>query len=219
MKWFYEKDGRPAGPVDDDEFARLVAAGTIAAKTLVWHSGFADWKAYDDLHHAVPAPARENLEDAAPIAPSSPDALPATDPAYAGFWIRVAASLFDALIFLPVLTLLNIGFMFAFPTYLASSAAGAQVHLLFEFAVLALFASYETVFIGRCGATPGKMICNLRVIRPDGGRVTYGRAFGRGLCEFCTLIFFGVGFLLVAITGQKCALHDLLCETRVVHTE
>jgi uncharacterized RDD family membrane protein YckC len=220
MNWFYEKDGQPAGPVNDDEFARLVGAGAIQARTLVWRSGFADWKAYADLHPAPVALAPQPPALPAPATLSRPSApLPDEGVLYAGFWIRVAAGLFDGLIFLPVLTLLNIGFMFAFPAYLGSYTAGAHIHTLFEFAVLLLFALYETVFVAWCGATPGKMVCNLRVVSADGGRVSYVRALGRGMCEFCTLIFFGAGFFLVAFTRQKCALHDFLCETRVIHRE
>jgi uncharacterized RDD family membrane protein YckC len=220
MNWFYEKDGQPAGPVGDDEFARLIAAGTIHARTLVWRSGFADWKAYAELHPAAAPVVPQPPELPAPAAPFRPPApTPGEALPYAGFWIRVAAGLFDGLVFLPVLTLLNIGFMFAFPAYLASYTAGAHIHTLFELAVLVLFAVYETVFVARFGATPGKMVCNLRVVSADGGRVSYARALGRGMCEFCTLVFFGAGFFLVAFTRQKCALHDFLCETRVVHRE
>jgi uncharacterized RDD family membrane protein YckC len=223
MNWFYEKDGQPAGPVDDAEFARLMVAGTIHAETLVWRSGLAEWKACAELHPtaAKVAPQPPPLPTLrVPAAASRAEPLPTDgeDLRYAGFWIRVAAGLLDGLIFLPVLSLLNIGFMFAFPPYLASYTAGAHIHTIFELVVLALFAAYETVFVARCGATPGKMVCNLRVISAGGGgRVSYARAFSRGLCEFCTLILFGAGFVLVACNRQKCALHDFLCETRVVH--
>jgi hypothetical protein len=42
---------------------------------------------------------------------------------------------------------------------------------------------YETVFIGRYGATPGKMACKLLVVTADGGKVGYGRAAGRYLAK------------------------------------
>ena len=46
MEWFYASNGRQVGPVSEEEFQRLVAAGTIRADTLVWRSGMANWQAY-----------------------------------------------------------------------------------------------------------------------------------------------------------------------------
>jgi len=39
--------------------------------------------------------------------------------------------------------------------------------------------AYETWFIGRFGATPGKMVCHLKVVRSDGRPLTYQRSLGR----------------------------------------
>src|SRR5260370_34623939 len=39
--------------------------------------------------------------------------------------------------------------------------------------------AYETWFVGRFGATPGKLICRIRVVRSDGGRLGYLRALAR----------------------------------------
>ncbi len=39
--------------------------------------------------------------------------------------------------------------------------------------------AYETYFVGRYGATLGKMVFGLKVVRSDGQSVSYGRAFGR----------------------------------------
>lgn len=46
MKWYYARDGRPNGPLTAEEFAQLVADGTITPSTLVWREGMADWQPY-----------------------------------------------------------------------------------------------------------------------------------------------------------------------------
>ena len=68
MNWFYAYQGQRAGPVDDDEFARLVGNGTVADQTLVWRSGMADWLPFGQVRATPPTG-----EPAA--GPSSPAAL------------------------------------------------------------------------------------------------------------------------------------------------
>lgn len=49
MQWYYAQGEKQVGPVSDDELHTLVGAGTITARTLVWHSGMANWAAYGTL--------------------------------------------------------------------------------------------------------------------------------------------------------------------------
>ncbi len=44
MNWYYAVDAERKGPVEQAEFDRLVQQGVIAAQTLVWREGMADWK-------------------------------------------------------------------------------------------------------------------------------------------------------------------------------
>jgi uncharacterized RDD family membrane protein YckC len=66
------------------------------------------------------------------------------------------------------------------------------------------------------GATPGKQLFGLRILCADGSRLTVGRALLRHCGEWLSLFTFGAGFLPVAFTPQKRALHDLLARTQVV---
>jgi uncharacterized RDD family membrane protein YckC len=76
--------------------------------------------------------------------------------------------------------------------------------------------TYEVFFLGRFGATPGKMVCGLRVVRPTGEKITYLRAFGRFFaCQLSGLILC-IGYIMAAFDSQKRALHDHICDTRVV---
>jgi uncharacterized RDD family membrane protein YckC len=230
MNWFYAKDGQPAGPVDEQEFERLIATGAVSDTTLVWRSGLAEWKPYAEIRPAIgPTGSQDPVEASVPTgeptpAGPQPDAATARDSSqeavpYAGFWIRVAASLFDALILMPVFTLLWLGFIVAFPGFVAGYPAGTSVRALFWIVGFAIAAGYQTVFVGWFAATPGKMICNLRVIQSDGGRVSYSRALCRYCCWELNWLTFGAAFIIIALNRQKCGLHDFLCDTRVIHTD
>ena len=90
--------------------------------------------------------------------------------------------------------------------------------LLIQFAVMLAGVTYDAIFVGRFGATPGKMICNLRIVHPDGSRLSYPRAFGRCGAKWLSGITFGIGYLMAAFDDEKRALHDQICDTRVIRS-
>src|SRR5260221_11748940 len=49
MNWYYEANGQSRGPVSEDEISRLLAAGTIHAKTLLWREGLSAWTPLGDI--------------------------------------------------------------------------------------------------------------------------------------------------------------------------
>ncbi|MGJ8546278.1 MAG: DUF805 domain-containing protein [Sulfitobacter sp.] len=49
QQWHYVENGAARGPVPQEEFDALVAAGTIQPDTLVWHDGMSDWVALSTL--------------------------------------------------------------------------------------------------------------------------------------------------------------------------
>jgi uncharacterized RDD family membrane protein YckC len=81
---------------------------------------------------------------------------------------------------------------------------------------MAINCCYETFFVARLGATPGKMALGLKVVRPDGGPVGLGRAFGRYFAKFLSMIILGIGYIMVGFDSEKRGLHDMICGTRVV---
>ena len=150
---------------------------------------------------------------------------------FAGFWIRFGAVILDGLIVLPFNLLLNFFFQTSLRATLhtnpldpQSSRLAAQSigSLLATFAVyqvilMALHASYNGVCLSRFGGMPGMLICGLRVIRPDGGRLTFWRGVGRFFANYLSLFSLGIGYLFVAFDDQKRALHDYVCDTRVIY--
>ena len=77
-------------------------------------------------------------------------------------------------------------------------------------------ACYEAFFISKLGATPGKMALSLKVVRPNGGPVDLGRAFGRYFAKLLSAIILCIGYIMVAFDSQKRGLHDMICDTRVI---
>jgi uncharacterized RDD family membrane protein YckC len=140
---------------------------------------------------------------------------------YAGFWVRLLAVFADgiavffiyfvAMIFFSLVVAVSIGSRTA-----PQETVAVVVGLSFFAMALAIPMLYESLFTGRFGATLGKMLCGLRVVRPDGASITYGRSFGRYFAKCISYLTFYIGFIIAAFDGQKRALHDHICSTRVV---
>jgi uncharacterized RDD family membrane protein YckC len=77
-------------------------------------------------------------------------------------------------------------------------------------------AVYQIFFLGKFGATPGKMALRLRVVTPTGGKISYARACGRYFAEILSSIILCIGYIMAAFDDQKRALHDYICNTRVI---
>jgi uncharacterized RDD family membrane protein YckC len=136
---------------------------------------------------------------------------------YAGFWTRFAAVFLDGLILWVFNTAINLTAGFgAFQTNRNPSTAFSALFVLVFFLQVAIALSYETVMIGKFGATLGKMACKIKVVTPDGGRVSYMRALGRYFAKFLSGILCAIGYIIAAFDDEKRALHDRICNTRVV---
>jgi uncharacterized RDD family membrane protein YckC len=144
---------------------------------------------------------------------------------YAGFWIRFAARMVDWIILsIPSVgvVILVYGGLFAM---LATSAGRGEPPTALTFVAMAIMGlilftvplCYTVFFLGRYGATPGKMACGLRVVRRDGSAITYARATGRFFADLLNGWTFYIGYLIAAFDVEKRTLHDHICDTRVVY--
>jgi uncharacterized RDD family membrane protein YckC len=93
----------------------------------------------------------------------------------------------------------------------ARHAAGIATFFGFVFGV-----TYMVYFNGRFGATPGKMALKLKIVRPNGDGITYMRALGRYFAEILSGMIFSIGFMMAGWDEEKRALHDRICDTRVI---
>jgi uncharacterized RDD family membrane protein YckC len=80
-------------------------------------------------------------------------------------------------------------------------------------------AAYEIFFIGTYGATLGKMLMKIKVVTPEGERISYGRATGRHFAKILSGIILYIGYLMAFWDEEKRALHDRIAGTRVISTE
>ena len=136
---------------------------------------------------------------------------------YGGFWIRVGAKIIDGIVLsaiqLPMLLLLGLSMG-------SSSEQSATVVsvLISNLLSVGLQVAYTVFFLGKFAATPGKMVCGLKVVRPTGERITYLRALGRWFAEILSSLIFLIGYIMAAFDDEKRTLHDRICDTRVVRS-
>ncbi len=137
---------------------------------------------------------------------------------YAGFWIRFAAVLLDGLIVgLPMFVIMMV-LLFAAAASGNGGLNGSNViSIVIQAASQVLYMAYQTFFWGRYGATPGKMICRIKIVRSDGAPIGYLRAFGRYWATILSGCICYIGFIIAAFDDEKRALHDRICDTRVVY--
>ena len=143
--------------------------------------------------------------------------VPAVPLVWGGFWIRFVARFVDGIILQGLGYVARYFLGLAFKDRLNGDPRQAIAAVLVIYLVLIMVnLTYEVLFLGRFGATPGKMVCGLRVVRPTGEKITYLRAFGRFFAYQLGWLTLFVGYIIAAFDSQKRALHDHICDTRVV---
>lgn len=136
---------------------------------------------------------------------------------YAGFWIRVLASLLDALIFMVPFAIiisvivLAVGGTNGNPQSNVDLTQGLQgVGAIIFYCYLAFFWS------SKYQATPGQMALGLKVVDAEGNRISLGRAWLRVLGYVVSNFILCIGFIMVAFTDKKRGLHDMIAGTLVI---
>lgn len=148
-------------------------------------------------------------------------AQPAGEVVLAGFWKRTAAYLIDSLIVGVAGGLIGmlLGLLLVPLTMAGDAGAAAAMvgYLLIQLVSLAITAAYYAGFHASRGqATLGKMAIGIKVVRPDGGRISLMRGVGRYFAFLLSGLILCIGFLMAAFTERKQGLHDMLCDTLVV---
>ncbi len=136
-----------------------------------------------------------------------------TTPQYAGFWIRAAANIIDAIILVIVI---------AGPlTYIygVDYWAGEQlfygvwdVMLGYVLPILATIWFWLTY-----RATPGKLLTGLQIVDANTMQtMSFGQSVGRYIAYIFALIPFAIGVIWVAFDPRKQGWHDKLAKTVVI---
>ncbi len=134
---------------------------------------------------------------------------------YAGFWIRLGAKFIDWIIMGAVSFVILIPLGLVIGTSSRSSLTYI-VPVAIQLLNWAIPAAYSTWFVGKYGATPGKMACRLKIVTADNDRVGYARALGRHFAEMLSGLILLIGYIMAAFDDQKRTLHDRICDTRVI---
>ena len=138
---------------------------------------------------------------------------------YAGFWIRAGAKMIDWLILMIPQFIFNMVIMGSVnmqpgnPEQLAVMSGRIILSFVLQLLVPLI---YTTWFLGKFSATPGKMACGLKFITAENEKISYLRAFGRHFGDLLSGIILAIGYLMVAFNSEKKALHDIICNTRVI---
>jgi uncharacterized RDD family membrane protein YckC/ribosomal protein L40E len=150
-----------------------------------------------------------------------------------GFWRRLAAYIIDGIfiyiasdlilaVVLFIVSLINPSFGKGFSvTNLLLNPDTATLPTWYWwvlFGALIVDIAYWTIAVGWKGRTVGKLMLGIKVVRTDGSRVGYWRAFARFWSYYLCWLTFGVGFLVIAWNRRNRGLHDLICDTMVIKT-
>jgi uncharacterized RDD family membrane protein YckC len=240
MAWYYYLNGGNQGPVELAELQRLHERNVVSLDTPVWTDGMADWAPFQSTAAApVLAGPTQTCAECGKLFPEAEmlkyenSWVCATckpvffqrikegvglkgNLAYATIGKRFVAVFVDGIILLiclsiPISLIGGTGALLGLHKNLPLPAT--IVLLLIQYVTPAL---YEILFIGKYGATPGKMLMKIKVVSPEGEPISYGRSTGRYFAKILSGLILYIGYLMAFWDPEKRALHDRICQTRVV---
>lgn len=246
--WYYSDAQRAQhGPVTADELAALHGRGQLPPDALVWREGMAAWRPWREMMGEViagrpagPAPAvpvddgafapyaeAERSVYAPPLArvEAAPQWNRAERIVHGGLWKRFAARLVDGILVGIVLYAIWLPLLFlggGFDGKSGNPGAGSLIVLLvYPLSLLIPMVYYGWMQSSSRQATLGKLAVGIKVVRPDGGPVSFWRSalrellyglFGMVTCGFGPVV---IG-IMVAATERSQGLHDMASDTLVV---
>ena len=132
---------------------------------------------------------------------------------YAGFWIRVGASLIDTILIM-VLTFPIATAIYGEAYWDSESLVAGLWDVVLSYILPAIAV---IVFWVYKSATPGKMITNLVIVDAEtGGKPSTGQFIGRYFAYYLSAIPLMLGFIWVAFDKRKQGWHDKLAGTVVI---
>jgi len=139
-----------------------------------------------------------------------------SDIEYAGFWVRVGATIIDTILIM-VITFPLLGLIYGWKYFgserLIAGPADFLISWVFPAAAVVWFWTQRQ-------ATPGKAALSLRVLDADSGEaLSIGQSIGRYLAYFVSLIPLGLGMIWVGFDSKKQGWHDKLANSVVVRAK
>jgi uncharacterized RDD family membrane protein YckC len=185
---------------------------------------------------SIPAFPAASVAIPAPVPGGAALPLPIGISPYAGFWLRVLASLIDsAILGIPFAAILATSFFTFGGVALikglkigpggnvdasTAPAMAAAIIPVYGAAFLGIFILswlyYAAMESSARQGTLGKVVLGLRVTDANGARLTFGHATGRHFAKIVTgFIPLGIGWMMAGFTAKKQALHDMIAGTLV----
>ncbi|MFZ0180536.1 MAG: RDD family protein [Candidatus Dormiibacterota bacterium] len=163
---------------------------------------------------------------------AGPQTGPAPGIAYAGFWVRVVASIIDSIIvFVPFAVVFVVIEGSALRAYIdcVNNAAASGVPIpttcgsslssvgYWELIALVVELAYFVILWSQFGGTLGQRMLGLHVVDAATGRnIGIGRAIGRFVGYVISGFALDIGFIWVAFDARKQGWHDKIASTFVV---
>lgn len=236
--WYYARGEEQIGPVEEGAFRILVDQRIVGPSTLVWREGMDSWVSYQEIAGTVTDWGTPCSECGRPhlveellvfegkrVCASCKDlffqrvregSAPVDTMVYASIGKRFAALVLDSLLVGLVSVPLLFGGIAVVASRQPSEDTGIFATLILMCTVGVWIVFYFTWFVGRYGATPGKMVLGIKIVRSDGSPVSYLRAFCRFLAHQVSANIMYIGFIIALFDEQKRGLHDHICDTRVI---
>lgn len=244
MQWYYSINNEQQGPVDESDLTALAKQGVVHPQTLVWREGMADWQPYQTLFGGggagtgdmVTCPSCGAMTQSNQLIPLANNQVVCPQCSkgysqrliegadgtfdgefeYAGFLLRAGGTLIDGIILQVVQFVIQIIGMMAMGGADPNDPMNPVMLGIMLINVIIGF-GYPIFFLGgKYQATPGMMICKIRIIMEDGSNVSHLRVFGRIFASILSSLTLGIGYLMVLWDPEKRTLHDVICHTRVI---
>lgn len=135
---------------------------------------------------------------------------------YGGFWQRFGAYIIDYIIqIIPIYAIFGVIMLMT-----GFSGAGEPSPWILVGYIPAFLVPicYEALMLQTKSQTVGKMALRLKVVRPDGSRITAGQAWGRAVMRLILGCLIIADYIPFFFTDEKTTLHDMVAGTRVVES-
>lgn len=150
-------------------------------------------------------------------------AVPRSSAGYGGFWLRVVATILDAVLIGAVLmpifavffgaSIIGMGRMG--PDHPPGPAFFGMIFLMQGIGLIARWIYEAWLTSSSWQATVGKKVVQLKVTDLNGQRISFARATGRHFAKYLSAFILCIGFIMVAFTERKQGLHDMIAGTLV----
>jgi len=226
-QWFYVVDDNQVGPLAKDQLIRAVEKGIVQPDTLVWRDGLKDWveasrlkflSFVSDNPFAVTGRDSDEEEQEEEEDPRPKKKKKKKRIEYGTFWNRVVGFVVDNVVLLLIFWVICffIGVWFGVAG-IQVDPNSSQLSLALNFVLLLTYWLYFACLESSSAqATVGKMAAGIKVVNENGDRIGFLHATGRCFARLLTLIFFGIGFIVMLFTEKKQGVHDLMAGTFVV---